>query len=94
MKRLLSPSEAREFVWARTPVGTEIWIEDGLLVACRFATSAHAWSRADGFDQGELIELAWRVRRTSPWDWCLAAAAISHFLFRIGATRPGGRGRA
>jgi len=91
MKRLLSPSEAREFVWARTPVGTEIWIEDGLLVACRFATSAHAWSRADGFDQGELVELAWRVRRTSPWSCCRGDIALFVPDWRDKAWRKGAR---
>jgi hypothetical protein len=85
--RALSPTEAREFVWARTPLGTEIWVEDGLLVTCLFATTAHVWSRPDGFDPRELAALAWRVRQTDSWTSVLnavlcSAAVISHFVSR------------
>src|SRR5690349_14061080 len=73
MSQYLSPAEAHEFLWARTPPETAIQISasNGMLVATRFFAPRilfpcivrqgrwrYAW-----FRKSDLVDLAWRIRR-------------------------------
>ena len=86
MNKLLTAAEAREFLWARVPLETQILVSEDFIVTSRFFTHDWArshWTRAsDGlFDQRELVELAWRVRITGAWDAALKSSVWSVTAF-------------
>jgi len=96
MNRYLTPSEAREFVWARTPPDTRIEVTPSdrygaILSVSRFFTHYYAASDREGFDQRKLVEAAFDIRRADAWDnaltYALAIGAIMVWGLSLGGQR-------